>query len=168
MKYRHFSGGSDFVKGFSTMKRTINLVLIFTFCGVLGARSQIRYDAKTWRNVQTLDVQTLSKSMSSRVRQLVGIKCNFRGKDIHHMQPNWYESSIWAPSADKNGKFTDVRVMVAKKDLDAFKSLPIDSSGPEMTLYGRVERDVGANFFFVRLVGRNATVDSSGNAVVTW
>jgi hypothetical protein len=150
------------------MKRIISFFLILTFCGAFSARSQIRYDAKSWRNVQTCDVQTLSKSMPSHVRQLLAIKCNFRGKDIHHGKPGWYESSIWQANADKNGKLSDMRVMIAKKDLDVFKSLPTDASAGEMTLYGRVERDLESNFFFVRLVGRNATVDPSGNAVVTW
>ena len=58
--------------------------------------------------------------------------------------------------------------MVAKPDLAVFKSIPTDSSGTEITLYGRVERDVQANFTFLRLVGRNATTDSAGNATVTW
>jgi hypothetical protein len=35
-------------------------------------------------------------------------------------------------------------------------------------LYGRVEYDVKSNFHFVRLVGRNPTVDAAGNAPVSW
>ena len=59
-------------------------------------------------------------------------------------------------------------VMVAKPDLAAFKSIPTDSSGAEITLYGRVEYDGPSKFRFLRLVGRNATTDSVGNASVTW
>ena len=55
-----------------------------------------------------------------------------------------------------------------KADLAAFKSLPTDSSGTEITIYGRVEHDPQSNFSFLRLVGRNATTDSVGNATVTW
>ena len=58
--------------------------------------------------------------------------------------------------------------MVAKPDLAAFKSIPTDSSGAEITLYGRVEHDAQAHFTFLRLVGRNAATDSVGNASVTW
>lgn len=132
------------------------------------AFSQVKYDAKVWRNLQTYDVRTLSKEMSGHVRQLIGLKCNFRGKDIHHLKSNWYQGSLWQPDPENKGKFSDVRVMVTNKDLNAFKSLPTDSSAGEITLYGRVEQDVEANFFFVRLVGSNATVDSSGKATVTW
>src|ERR1700757_4832700 len=124
----------------------------------------IRYDAETWRNVQTYDVQMLSGSMDAHIRQLVALKFNFRGKDIHHLKPNWYEGSLWQPVPGKKGKFVDVRVMVAKKDLIAFKSIPTEPTAPEMTVYGRVERDIEANFLFVRLVGRNAMVDGAGNA----
>ena len=59
-------------------------------------------------------------------------------------------------------------VMVAKPDLAAFKSIPTDSSGAEITLYGRVEHDVPSHFTFLRLVGRTATVDPAGNATVSW
>src|SRR5947207_10275245 len=34
--------------------------------------------------------------------------------------------------------------------------------------YGRVEYDGPSKFRFLRLVGRNATIDSAGNASVTW
>jgi hypothetical protein len=150
------------------MKKNIALVFTFIFAGAAFVFCQVKYDAKTWRNVQTYDVSTLTKNVSGHVRQLVAVKCNFRGKDIHHMQPNWYESSVWQSDPDKKGKFTDIRVMVAKKDLKAFKSLPTDSTAGEMTLYGRVEQDLRANFVFLRLVGRNAVVDAAGNATVTW
>jgi len=91
-----------------------------------------------------------------------------RGKDIHHMKPNWYESSIWQPLPGQSGKFAHVSVMVAKPDLNVFKAIPTDTSGAEITLYGRVEYDVHSNFRFVRLVGRNVTTDAAGNATVTW
>jgi hypothetical protein len=150
------------------MKIPISLVLILIFAGATTGLPQIKYDAKTWRNLQTYDLSSLSKNISGHVRQLVAVKCTFRGKDIHHMQPNWYESSIWQPDPEKKGKFADIRVMVAKKDLNAFKSLPTDSSAGEITLYGRVDHDLQANFFFIRLIGRNAVVDGSGNATVAW
>jgi hypothetical protein len=128
----------------------------------------VRYDAKVWRAVQTYDLATLSKNLDAHMRELVGVKCNFRGKDLHHMKPNWYESSIWQNIPGEHGKFAHLSVMVAKADLAAFKSIPTDSSGAEITLYGRVEYDVQSKFRFLRLVGRNATADSAGNATVTW
>jgi hypothetical protein len=128
----------------------------------------VRYDAKTWRKVQTYDVVTLSKNLDAHMRELVAVKCNFRGKDIHHMKPNWYESSIWQNIPGERGEFAHVSVMVAKPDLAAFKSIPTDSSGAEITLYGRVEYDGPSKFRLLRLVGRNATTNSAGNASVTW
>jgi hypothetical protein len=128
----------------------------------------VRYEAKVWRAVQTYDLNTLSKNLDAHNRELVAVKCNFRGKDIHHMKPNWYESSIWQPIAGESGKFAHVSVMVAKPDLNAFKSIPTDSSGTEITIYGRVEYDVASKFRFLRLVGRNATVDPTGGATVSW
>jgi hypothetical protein len=150
------------------MKKLFLFAVIFSFAGVAGVFCQVRYDAKTWHSVQTYDVQTLSQSMAAHIRQLVAVKFNFRGKDIHHLKPNWYESSLWQPVPGKRGKFADVRVMIAKKDLDAFKSIPTKSTGPETILYGRVEHDPEANFFFVRLIGSSATLDGAGNATVTW
>ena len=151
------------------MRNTLLLpAVIFLSSAALISGAAVRYEAKTWRAVQTYDLATLSKNLNGHVRELVAMKCNFRGKDIHHMKPNWYESSIWQPIAGESGKFAHVPVMVAKPDLKAFKSLPTDSSGAEITLYGRVEYDVGSKFYFVRLVGRNAAVDPAGNATVTW
>jgi len=59
--------------------------------------------------------------------------------------------------------------MVAKKDLSAFKSIKTESGGDDFVLYGRVERDIEANFFYVRLIGRTASgPDAKGNATVVW
>jgi hypothetical protein len=150
------------------MKRILVLFVGLFFGLEIISAAAVRYDAKTWRAVQTYEVATLSKSLDSHVRELVALKCNFRGKDIRHTKPNWYQSSVWQPVAGQSGKFADVPVMVAKQDLKAFKSIPIDSSGGEITLYGRVEYDVASRYYFVRLVGRNATTDSAGNATVSW
>ena|SRR5438270_13466164 len=144
------------------------LVALLLSSGTSILATGVRYDAKTWQAVQTYDLATLSQNLDSHVRELVAMKCNFRGKDIHHLKPNWYEGSAWQNLPDQHGKFAHVRVMISKADLPAFKSLPTDSSGAEITLYGRVEHDLQSNFRFVRLVGRNATLDPAGNAVVSW
>ena len=112
---------------------------------------------------------TLEKSLGSHTGQWIAVKFNFRGKDIHHLKPNWYEGSVWGPNTQKSGKFSNVRVMVAKKDLPAFKALTTDStSAAPMVAYGKVARDFDANFLFVRLIGTRATVDPAGNATVDW
>jgi hypothetical protein len=133
------------------MKRIIEAVL---FCILVGAAGSAFAQAK-------YDVVTLSKNFEAHTRELMGVKCSFRGKDIHHVKPNWYESSIWQPIPGQSGKFAHVSVMVAKKDLNAFKSIPENTSGTEITLYGRVEYDVDSKFRFLRLVGRNATTDGA-------
>src|SRR5437763_14955257 len=135
------------------MKRlSRRLLAIFLSNGPITFGATVRYDATTWRAVHTYDLATLSKNLDAHVRELVGVKCNFRGKDIHHMKPNWYESSIWQPISGASGKFAHISVMVAKPDLDAFKSIPTNSGGTEITLYGRVEYDIASNFRFLRLV----------------
>ena len=147
------------------MKRILLLlVTVLIAANIFG--KPVRYDAKVWRAVQTYDLATLTKNLDGHMRELVAVKCNFRGKDIHHTKPNWYESSIWHNT--EPGKFAHMSVMVAKPDLAAFKIIPTDSSGAETTLYGRVEHDVPSHFTFLRLVGRTATVDPAGNATVSW
>lgn len=59
--------------------------------------------------------------------------------------------------------------MVAKKDIAAFKSITSDFQSPaEVTVYGRVEKDPENNFVYLRLLGRRAEIDASGNATVDW
>jgi hypothetical protein len=121
-----------------------------------------------WKSVETLDVAELKKSMEGRVRKTIGVRFNFRGKDIRHMKPNWYQGSLW--QANPNGKgFVDVQVLVAKKDLRAFNAITTDAQSSEaITVYGEVLRDFERNFLFVQLIGRNAAVDAGDNATVTW
>jgi len=150
------------------MKRILFLIAAVFVTVQLITAAGVRYDAKVWRAVQTYDLVTLSKNLEAHTRELLGVKLSFRGKEIRHPKPNWYQSSIWQPVPDKNGKFANIPVMVTKADLDAFKSIPTNSGGGETTLYGRVEYDVARNYRFLRLVGRNATTDAAGNATVTW
>ncbi len=153
------------------MKRFLILaiVLIIGNSAILYAgQKPIRYDAKVWRSVQVYDLATLSKNLETHTRELLGVKCSLRGKDIRHMEPNWYQGSIWQPIPGQSGKFVNVPVMVAKPDLEAFKSIPTDTSGTEITLYGRVEYQIRSNYRFLRLVGRNVSTDAAGNATVTW
>lgn len=144
-------------------------VLVLSVIGVMNAFGGERFDAKAWQAVEEFNPPTLQKSLGAHVGQLVGVRINFRGKDIHHLKPNWYEGSIWGPNPEKSGKFINVRVMVSKKDLPAFKAITTDAtSAGTMVVYGKVARDADANFFFVRLIGRKAIVDPAGNATVDW
>jgi hypothetical protein len=151
------------------MKKAALFVVTCVFIGALNLfAAGIRFDAKTWRTMQTYDVRTL-KDLRAHIGELVTVKFDFRGKDIHHIKPGWYESSIWQPDPQGKKGFSDVRVMVAKNDLAAFKSITTNSaSTAEITAYGRVLHEPDNNFIFVRLLGRNAIVDPSGNATVAW
>jgi hypothetical protein len=146
-------------------------LLVIALMG-LGAISSLgagaRMDGKTFRSIQTYDLRGLRENLKSHTREFVAVKFNFRGKDIHHLKPNWYESSIW--QRDPEGKKpVDLRVMVAKKGLPAFKSITTDaSSAADITVYGRVLWDADSKFTFIQLIGRNAMLDGSGNAIVSW
>lgn len=145
-----------------------SLVMV-SFIVVATASAGTRFEAKTWQAVQEFEPVALEKSLASHNGQLIAVKFNFRGKDIHHLKPNWYEGSIWGANPAKSGKFAHVRVMVAKKDVPAFKAITTDStSAAPMVAYGKVARDFDANFLFVRLIGTKATVDPAGNATVDW
>jgi hypothetical protein len=151
------------------MKSALPVIVGLCCFGALALDAATRLDAKAWSNVRTYEARSLSGGLDSHVGQLVGIKFTFRSKDIRHLKPNWYESAIW--QVDPKGKkgFSSVRVMVAKNDLKAFKSIPTDStSTEEITVYGKVSRDLESKFFFVRLLGRNTIVDPAGSAVVSW
>jgi hypothetical protein len=145
------------------------LILIFSVVAASSAFGGQRFDAAQWQNVQTYDIPDLQKIQSSQVGKIVGIRINYRTQRISHRKSNWYESSIWRYRPAEKDKFPYLRVMIAKKDLPAFKALPTDFKAPaEIVVYGEVQRDTEANFLFVRLLGRNATLDSSGNATVDW
>jgi hypothetical protein len=149
------------------MKRI--LVLIISLIAAGNAYCGQHFDAAHWRNVQTYDIPALQKIQSSQVGKVVGVRINYRSNRISHRKPNWYESSIWQYRPAEKEKFPFLRVMIEKKDLASFKSLPTDFKSPaEIVVYGQVERDTEANFLFVRLLGRNMTLDSSGNATVDW
>jgi hypothetical protein len=144
------------------------LLALAVLVAISSVAAATRVEAKNWRNLQTTDVRALSENLKSHTRELVALKFNFRGKDIHHLKPNWYQSSIW--QRDPEGKKSiNVRVMTAKKDLPAFKSITTNAaSSDEITVYGRVLWDPESNFIFVQLLGRNAVVDPSGNATLSW
>jgi hypothetical protein len=148
------------------LSATLLCLLALTFSAFAGGT---KIDGKSWAKLQTFDVRTLAPKMEGHARDLVAVKFNFRGKDIHHLKPNWYEGSIWQPDPKGKKGFSDVRVMIAKKDLDAFKAITTDSTaGEEMTVYGRVLRDFDAHFMFVQVMGTKATTDANGNTTIGW
>ena len=152
-----------------TMKKTLSLTLILIFTGAVNAYCGKQFDAAAWRGMQTYDLPALEKIQGSRIGQVVGVRFNYRGDRIQHLQPNWSEGSIWRHQPAEKKKFPFLRVMVEKKDLSAFKSITTDFNSPaELVVYGKVERDNHANFLFIRLFGRKVTLDAAGNATVDW
>jgi hypothetical protein len=157
------------VTGNRFMKKTLCLAVILSVAGAISALCGQQFDAAAWRGVQIHDLPALQKIESSLAGKIVGVRINYRGDRISHPKPNWYEGSIWRYRPGEKDKFAFLRVMVAKKDLPSFKSIPADFKSPtEIVLYGQVSRDMEANFLFIKLLGRNVTLDPSGNATVDW
>ena len=151
------------------MKKSLCLAVILSVAGAMSAYCGQQFDAAAWRGVQTYDVADLKKIESSLVGKVVGVRINYRGDRLSHQKPNWSEGSIWRYRPGEKDKFAFLRVIVAKKDLPAFKSIPTDFKSPaEIVVYGEVGRETEANFLFVRLLGRKVTLDASGHATVAW
>ena len=149
------------------MKTT--LLVLLTFLGTMSAFCAQQFDAAKWREVQTYDIPALQKIQGTQIGKIVGVRINNRSKRISGRKPNWFESSVWVRSPGEKQKFSFLRVMVAKKDLPSFKAIPTDFQSPgEIVVYGQVQREPDANFLFIRLLGRNATMDAAGNATVDW
>ncbi|MEY2480305.1 MAG: hypothetical protein QOI04_1232 [Verrucomicrobiota bacterium] len=152
------------------MKKILSITVLLTCLSALSAFGSERVGAKTWSGVQTVDVATLKKNLDSFHGTIIGMRFHFRGKDIRHAKPSWYQSAIWQRDPQNKKGFSDVQVMVAKKDLAAFKSITTDSQSAELlTVYGQVLHDQEApKWVFVRLLGRNAAVDAKGDATISW
>jgi hypothetical protein len=151
------------------MKKTLCLAVILSVAGAISAFCGQQFEAAAWRGMQTYDIPALRKVQSSLVGKVVGVRINYRADRISHLKPSWYEGTVWRHLPGEKNKFPFLRVMVARKDLPAFKSIPSDFKSPaEIVVYGQVGRDTEANFLYVRLLGRKATLDSAGNATVDW
>ena len=88
---------------------------------------------------------------------------------MRHLQPNWYEAAIWQHDPKAKNGYSALRVMIEKKDVPAFQSIPSDfQSMRDLTVYARVEKDPDDNLVQLRLLGRRVAKDSAGNAIVDW
>ena len=151
------------------MKKIVGLGVALACFVAQSAFCDQKIEAQSWQKIGRFEPATISKTLGEHVGQLVAVQFNFRGKDIHHIKPNWYEGSVWQPDPAAKKRFSNVRVLFAKKDLAAFQSITTDAKSPSrLTVYGRVERDADNHFFFVHLLGRKATLDFAGNATLTW
>ena len=148
--------------------RTI-LIAFFTAILLASAFAGQRFDAAAWKNVQTYDVPTLFKQEASLINRVVAVRFHYRSEKLRHLQPNWYEASIWQHDPNAKKGYSALRVMVAKKDVPAFQTITSDfHSMTENTVYARVEKDPDNNLAYLRLLGRKVALDSAGNATVDW
>ena len=105
-------------------------------------------------NLPTFDVPAFLERQGTLLNRTVAVRFHYRSEKIRHLLPNWYQASLWQRDAKAKSGYSFVRVMVAKKDLAAFKSIPSDfQSATELTAYGRVERDPEANYIYLRMQG---------------
>jgi hypothetical protein len=151
-------------------RRVLLLVLLLAFMTAAQAPAAQKINAKTWRAVKTYDMATLQKLEPLPLRQVIGLRFNYRQSDIRHLKPNWFYSSIWsATRVGDRADVTSVPVMVAKADLPAFRRLPTNpESAGKYVAYGQVLRDADANYIFLRLLGTKVKRDARGNATVSW
>jgi hypothetical protein len=147
-------------------------IILITIAALTWAASALagqRFDAATWRNLQTYDVPTLLKQEGSLIGRIVAVRFHYRSEKLRHLQPNWYEASIWQHDPKAKSGFSALRVMVAKKDVPAFQTITSDfNSMTDVTLYGRIEKDPDNNLAHLRLLGRKVETDAAGNATVDW
>ena len=147
-------------------------IILITIAALTWAASALagqRFDVATWRNLQTYDVPTLLKQEGSLIGRIVAVRFHYRSEKLRHLQPNWYEASIWQHDPKAKSGFSALRVMVAKKDVPAFQTITSDfNSMTDVTLYGRIEKDPDNNLAHLRLLGRKVETDAAGNATVDW
>lgn len=105
-------------------------------------------------NLPTFDVPAFLAQQGTLLGRTVAIRFHYRSEKLRHLKPSWYEASLWQRDPKAKKGFSFVRVMVAKKDLAAFKTIPSDfQSALELTAYGRVERDPEAHYIYLRVQG---------------
>lgn len=148
--------------------KTILITISALLC-LTSAWAGQRIDAAAWKNVQTYDVGTLLSQEASLIGRIVAVRFHYRSDKLRHLQPNWYEASIWQHDPKAKGGYSAQRVMVAKNDVPAFKTFPSNfNSMTNLTVYGRVEKDPDNNQTHLRLLGRKVETDAAGNATVDW
>ena len=147
----------------------IILTAILTLAFAASAFPQQRLEPTNWRKVQTYDVPALLEQQGSMLHRVVAVRFNYRSEKLRHLNPNWYQASLWQRDPKAKSGFSSVRVMVAERDLPAFKSITSDfRSAADITAYGRVERDPNAYFTYLLLLGRKVVRDAAGNPTVSW
>ncbi len=150
------------------VKSILALATALTFLSAQIALSAEKLDAITFHSLQTYDVSALKKIADLEVGKVVGVRCHFRSKRIKHIKLSWYEATLWGHDPrNPRTPFSYIRVKIARKDLDAFESLPDDfKGGPPITIYGEVQKDDESAF--VRLIGRHVNRARDRSATISW
>ena len=152
------------------MTKAAPLALFLGLLAISSVSAAERIDAKTWRRVKTYDMPTLQKMEPLPMRMVVGVRFDFRNKDVRHLKPNWFHGSIWQVSRSNGRENLDhIPVMVAKVDVPAFQALPTAAeAGRNFVVYGQVLNDADANYIFLRLLGTKVKRDRRGHATISW
>jgi len=110
------------------------LIAIVTLACAAGAFAGQRFEAAAWRGVQTYDVPALLQQQGSLLGKIVAVRFNYRSAKLRHLQPSWYQASLWQRDPKAKKGFSALRVMVAKKDITAFQTITSDfQSAGEVT-----------------------------------
>ena len=154
------------------MATILRFVVLFALAagGSTTVYAAERYEAKSWRRVKTHEMSALEKIDPLPMRQIVGVRFGYRHRDIQHLKPNWFYSSIWSIAREGNkANFSHIPVMVAKADVEAFRALPTTpESAGKYVVYGQVLRDSEAGFLFLRLIGTKIKQEKRGRVAVMW
>jgi hypothetical protein len=157
------------------MKACVALFVLGGFVCVFAGQVKIfpgaRFDANAWASMETFDVRTLNKDrrLDAHVNRLVELHFQFRGKQMRHLKPNWYQTSVWQVAPGERRGFVSVPVMLANADVKEFETFTTDPKATaDLKIYGQVLFDFNMNYVFVRVIGTNAFIDRSGNANITW
>ena len=134
------------------MKSIVTAICMLAFAA--SVFSGQRPESTDSRNLPIFNVPAFLEQQGTLLNRTVAIRFNYRSEKIRHFQPNWYEAALWQRDPKAKSGFSFVRVMVAKKDLAAFKTIPSDfQSAVELTAYGRVEREPEAHYIYLRVLG---------------
>ena len=103
------------------------------------------------------------------MRQIVGVRFNYRHPTIRHLKPNWFQGSIWRYSRGETDDFDYIQVMVSKADVEAFRAVPTEfRAGGDFVVYGQILKDHETNFTFLRLLGTKVQRGRAGEVTISW
>jgi hypothetical protein len=149
------------------MKKILVTIAVLTLATTALAGQP--FEAAALRNLRTYDVPTLLKQEASLLGKIVAVRFHYRSEKLRHLQPNWYEASLWQHDPKAKSGFSALRVMVEKADVPAFQTITSDfNSMTDLTVYGRIERDPENNQTHMRLLGRKVATHAAGNVTIDW